>query len=92
MVEKRTTPRHRMLKSAFIVISEKAPKLECTLRNVPKSGAGLQVSTTIGIPRHFDVIIDGVSYRCRSVWRPDTKIGVLFVWIRPLSSCRDGLI
>ena len=78
MIEKRTTSRHRVLKSAFIVISEKAPKLECTVRNISESGAALQVSTTIGIPSHFDVIVDGVRHHCRSVWRSDTKIGVAF--------------
>ncbi len=61
MIEKRTTSRHRVLKSAFIVISEKAPKLECTVRNISESGAALQVSTTIGIPQHFDVIVDAAS-------------------------------
>jgi hypothetical protein len=78
MDEKRTASRRRVLKSAFIVVSDRAPKLECTVRNISETGAGLQVSTTIGIPAHFDVIIDGVRYRCRSVWRTDTKMGVAF--------------
>ncbi|HMF24432.1 MAG TPA: PilZ domain-containing protein [Pseudolabrys sp.] len=76
--EKRITPRRRVLKAAFIVISEKAPKLECMVRSLSDKGAGLQVSTTFGIPAHFDVIIDGVRHHCRSVWRTDTKIGVAF--------------
>ncbi|HXZ22348.1 MAG TPA: PilZ domain-containing protein [Pseudolabrys sp.] len=76
--EKRIAPRRRVLKAAFIVISEKAPKLECAVRNLSDTGAALQVSTTFGIPTHFDVIIDGVRHRCRSVWRTDTKIGVTF--------------
>ena len=78
MDERRTISRHRVLKGAFIVISEKAPKLECTVRNISESGAALQVSTTIGIPAHFDVIIDGVRHHCRSAWRTDTRIGVVF--------------
>jgi hypothetical protein len=60
--ERRIAPRRRVLKSAFIVISDKAPKLECTVRNISHTGAALQVSTTIGIPAHFDVIIDSVRY------------------------------
>ena len=78
MAEKRRFPRHRVLKGAFIVISEKAPKLECTVRNLSDTGASLQVSTTIGIPKKFDVIIDGGRQRCRAAWRTDTKIGVVF--------------
>ena len=76
--EKRIAPRRRVLKAAFIVISEKAPKLECTVRNLSDTGAALQVSTTYGIPAHFDVIIDGARHHCRSVWRTDVKIGVTF--------------
>jgi hypothetical protein len=79
MNEKRNATRHRVLKSAFIVISDKAPKLECTVRNLSDTGAALQVSTTIGIPPNFDLIIDGARRHCRSQWRTDTKIGVMFV-------------
>ena len=76
--EKRIAPRRRVLKAAFVIISDKAPKLECTIRNLSDTGAVLQVSTSFGIPAYFDVIVDGVRHRCRSVWRTDTKIGVAF--------------
>jgi len=66
---KRVAARRRVLKTGYIVISDKAPKLECTVRNVSETGAALQVSTTIGIPTSFDAIIDGVRRHCRSVWR-----------------------
>jgi hypothetical protein len=36
------------------------------------------VSTSVGIPGFFDVIIEGTRRRCRSLWRTDTKIGVFF--------------
>lgn len=76
--EKRIASRRRVLKTAFIIISDKAPKIECTVRNVSETGAALQVSTTIGIPQHFDVLIDGARRHCRSQWRTDTKIGIMF--------------
>ena len=78
MNEKRSAPRRRMLKTAYIVISDKAPKLECAIRNISETGAALEVSTTFGIPKSFDIIIDGARRHCRSVWRTDTKIGVAF--------------
>ena len=59
MNEKRTAPRRRNLKIAHIVISEKAPKLECAIRNISESGALLQVSATFGIPTTFDLVLDG---------------------------------
>jgi hypothetical protein len=67
-----------VLKTAFIVLSDKAPKLECALKNISATGALLQVSTTIGIPKNFDVIIDGLCRRCRAEWRTDTKMGLRF--------------
>ena len=78
VTEKPRSPRHRVLKGAFIVVSEKAPKLECTVRNISDTGAALQVSTTFGLPQAFDIIVDGVRRRCRAAWRTDTKIGVSF--------------
>ena len=77
-MENRRVARKRVLKTGYIVFSDKAPKLECVVRNVSETGASLQVSTTIGIPEIFDAIIDGVRRRCRSVWRTDTKIGIMF--------------
>jgi PilZ domain len=78
MTESRIASRKRVLKSAFIILSDKAPKLECTIKNMSETGAMLQVSTTFGIPTTFDVIIDGQRRRSRAVWRTDTKLGVTF--------------
>jgi hypothetical protein len=76
--DKRTIFRKRVLKNAQIVLSEKAPKLECAVRNLSAAGACLQVSTTYGIPVNFDVIIEGVRRPCRAIWRTDNRLGVAF--------------
>ena len=62
----RVHARRRVLKGAFIVLSDKAPKLESTVTSASETGATLKVSTTFGIPKGFDVIIDGVRRHCRS--------------------------
>jgi hypothetical protein len=77
-VENRRAARQRVLKTGYIVISDKAPKIECTVRNISETGASLQVSTTLGIPKNFVFIIDGVRRHCRSVWRTGIKIGIAF--------------
>jgi hypothetical protein len=66
------------LKTAFIVVSSKQPKIECAVRNISDTGAALEVSTTFGIPSNFDLIIDGARRHCQSVWRTETKIGIMF--------------
>jgi hypothetical protein len=76
--ERRVSFRSRTLKGGFIVLSKQAPKLECTVRNFTKTGAALQMSTTLGLPQHFDLVVDGIARRCRSQWRTDNKIGVVF--------------
>jgi hypothetical protein len=77
--EKRATFRKRVLKTAQIILSDKAPKLDCTVWNLSNTGACLQPSTTYGIPMSFDVVLDGVRRPCRAVWRTDTKMGVTFI-------------
>lgn len=77
-MEKRKAALRRVLKTAYIVFSDKAPKLECAVRNVSVSGALLQVSSTVSIPAIFDVVIERVRRRCSSVWKTDTRIAVAF--------------
>jgi hypothetical protein len=67
-----------VLKTGFIVFSDKVPKLECAVRNVSEAGACVQVSTTVGMPASFDLVIDSVRRGCRVVWRTDTRMGIVF--------------
>ena len=76
--ERRGNWRKRVLKSAFISFSEKAPKLECTVRDYTNVGAALRVSTTFGLPHKFDLIMNGIRRQCRAQWRTDNNIGVIF--------------
>jgi len=76
--ENRTNLRKRVLKTAQIILSDKAPKLDCTVRNISDTGACVQVSTTYGLPASFDIVIEGTRRSCRAVWRTDIKIGVTF--------------
>jgi hypothetical protein len=65
-----------VLKSAFVAISEKTRKLECTVRSISEAGAALQVSTTIGIPQIFDIIFDVLSVAAEDRYKSRS-----FVWI-----------
>lgn len=76
--EKRQQTRKRVFRTAQIALSEKAPKIECAVRDISEQGARLSVSTTFGLPQQFDVIINGQRKRSRSVWRTLTELGVVF--------------
>jgi PilZ domain-containing protein len=78
LAEQRRHFRKPVLRPAQIVLSEKAPKLDCKAHDLSAQGVRLRLSTTCGIPHKFDVIIDGKRKPSRSVWRTDTEMGVMF--------------
>lgn len=79
MDERRKSQRLRVLKSGKIVLSDKAPRVECTIRNLSDGGACLQIATTYGIPSAFELILgEGSRRACHVVWRTDTRMGVSF--------------
>jgi len=78
LAEQRRHFRKRVFRSAQIVLSEEAPKLECKVIDLSAQGVRLRLSTTYGIPHEFDVIIDGKRKPSRSVWRTNTEMGVMF--------------
>lgn len=79
MVEKRTTPRHRVLKAATIEFGRAA--IDCSIRNISKSGAALDVASPVGIPDTFTLNIpsDKRRFACRVIYRKEKRIGVAFV-------------
>ena len=78
MDEHRTAPRRRLLKSGKISFGGGA--IDCTVRNVSDTGAALDVTSPVGIPDHFTLLIesDYIQAPCRVVWRKQSRIGVRF--------------
>jgi hypothetical protein len=80
MEEHRKLPRMRTLKAAKIAFRGGASVLDCTVRNVSKIGACLDVASPVGVPERFDLIFDSdnAKHPCRVVWRSTHRIGVAF--------------
>ena len=78
MGEKRVAPRHRVLKAGTIEFGGGA--IDCTIRNMSNAGAALDVTSPVGIPDHFMLILpaDGQHISCHVVWRKEKRIGVAF--------------
>jgi len=88
VIEKRSAPRHKVLKGATIAFSGNG--VECTVRNLSSSGAALDVANldaanldvanSLGLPPSFMLVIEADQFirRCRPVWRSDKRIGVAF--------------
>jgi hypothetical protein len=78
LAERRRHVRSRVFKTAQIVVTERAPKVECRARDLSGHGARLCLSTAYGLPQQFDVVIDGKRRSVRSVWMTCTEMGVMF--------------
>jgi hypothetical protein len=78
MGEKRTSQRHRVLKAGTIEFG--GGGIDCMVRNISDAGAALDVSSPVGIPEHFTLVVtvDGLHKSCHVVWRKQKRIGVAF--------------
>ena len=78
MDEHRTAPRRRLFKSGKISFGGGA--IDCTVRNFSETGAALDVTSPVGIPDHFTLLIesDQIHAPCQVVWRKHSRIGVRF--------------
>ena len=76
--EHRTVPRRRLLKTGKISFG--GGTIDCTVRNLSETGAALEVSSPVGIPDHFTLVIEPnhIHVPSRIIWRKDTRIGVHF--------------
>ncbi len=74
--DKRSDPRHKVLKAATISFGGGA--ISCTVRNLSDSGASLEVASPVGIPDSVVLEFEGGGRRCRVIWRKEKRIGVRF--------------
>ena len=78
MVEQRRAQRDRVLKVGTIEFGGGA--IDCSIRNISKFGAVLEVVSLVGIPENFTLVIpaDRVRHQCSLVWRSERRIGLVF--------------
>lgn len=78
MEERRTAPRHRVLKGARIAVG-KGGVISCTIRDMSDKGARLRVASVIGIPDRFVLVTDdNARHSCTIIHRNEKEIGVRF--------------
>lgn len=78
MSESRITQRQRVLKAGTISFGGGA--IDCTVRNISETGAGIEVVTPLFIPDRFTLIIQSAQLNrlCHIVWRKERRMGVAF--------------
>jgi hypothetical protein len=78
MNESRIAPRQRILKAGTISFGGGA--IDCTVRSISETGAGIEVITPLFIPDRFTLVIQSTHLKrpCRIVWRKERRMGVAF--------------
>ena len=79
MDERRKVQRHRTLKAGSITFNRNAG-VDCRVRNLSPVGACLEVTSQIGIPDEFLLVVesDHVKMPGHVIWRTATRLGVEF--------------
>jgi diguanylate cyclase (GGDEF)-like protein len=73
--------RRRVLKGGQILLNGRTSSIDCTVRSLSDEGAGIDVSSSVGIPKLFELAIksDGFEKSCRVVRADEKHIEVAFV-------------
>lgn len=79
MIERRVSPRHRVLKRGTLAFPG-GGAVDCTVRNISSSGARVDVANPMGVPETFTLMIDSDQFarRCHAVWARDRQMGIAF--------------
>jgi PilZ domain len=78
MAERRILPRQRVFKAGTIEFD--GTGVDCIVRNISATGAGLEVASPAGIPHEITLSIRSCEIRRHAyiVWRKEKRIGVAF--------------
>lgn len=74
----RVRPSGQVSGVAKIIVSPKAPVIDCTIVDYSAGGACLQVDGSIQLPPRFELLHGRTKKRCRLVWKAGHRIGVAF--------------
>lgn len=78
LTERRSETRRRVFKGGVITFN--GAGIDCTVRNISKRGAALDVANAAMIPPRFSLAIkaDDFIARCRMVWNNGQRVGIAF--------------
>ena len=80
MLDRRKDTRTSTHRRGLIKYGATGQKLACTVEDLTSAGAGLHVGTTFGLPRIFQLAIDGepAARYCKVIWTDGKRLGVSF--------------
>jgi hypothetical protein len=80
MLDRRQDPRISISKRGLIKFGAAGTELVCSVNDLTPRGAGLSVISSFGLPRVFQLAIDGEAgaRHCKVIWTDGKKLGVSF--------------
>jgi hypothetical protein len=75
----RVAQRRRQLKAATLIVNNVDARIECRLRDISDTGAGVECENAAAVPDFAMLkLADGRIYDCEVAWRGGTRIGLRF--------------
>jgi PilZ domain len=80
MIDRRKDSRLSTHLRGLIKYGAAGQQMACSVDNLTSTGAGLHVGTTFGLPRVFQLSVDGEpqARHCRVIWTEGKRLGVSF--------------
>lgn len=78
--DRRSEPRHRVLKGGVLIFNNGYGVLDCVVRNMSDHGARLAFGDTTAVPSRFALRISDEDRprKARACWRTQTDVGIEF--------------
>jgi len=81
MLDRRQSPRDKVIYGGVAEIGERGATRECVVRNISEKGANLEFSNVIKLPKEkisLTIARKGRSFLARVIWWRDNFVGVAF--------------
>lgn len=78
--ERRATPRHKTVKTGQLVFGDGLVTVDCVVKNLSTTGAGLKTDALVECPELLTLRIDqGAIHRCQVMRYENNEMGVRFL-------------
>ena len=79
-IDNRQSKRVSTLKKGQLIFNNGHCVIDCTVRNISDTGAGLELPCFVEVPENATLVIPGGPKReCEVMWTSNSKLGVRFV-------------
>ncbi len=80
MLDRRTSPRERVILGGAIAADAKGAKVDCVVRNLSSSGANIELPNSATMPEEFSIAIPktGRSFLAKIIWWRADRAGLTF--------------